>query len=83
MARIRCGLDFRAGHPRFRHSSVLRRCRFELQEVECRLGVYLPIAGRQDKNNNIGDPFQPGSGTANGNYSTDIQLLALSLAYKF
>jgi long-chain fatty acid transport protein len=35
------------------------------------------------KNNTIGDPFRPGSGTANGRYSTDIQLLALSLAYKF
>jgi long-chain fatty acid transport protein len=41
------------------------------------------LQDERTKNNNIGDPFQPGSGTANGKYSTDIQLLALSLAYKF
>lgn len=35
------------------------------------------------KNNNIGDPFSPGTGTANGKYSTDIHLLAASLAYRF
>lgn len=37
----------------------------------------------RSKNNGLGDPFQPGSGTANGKYSTDIHLLALSVAYKF
>jgi long-chain fatty acid transport protein len=37
----------------------------------------------RNKNNAIGDPFNPGTGTANGKYSTDIHLIAASLAYKF
>jgi long-chain fatty acid transport protein len=35
------------------------------------------------KNNTIGDPFSPGTGTANGRYSTDMQMLAISLGYRF
>jgi long-chain fatty acid transport protein len=35
------------------------------------------------KNNSLGDPVSPGTGTANGKYSTDIQLVAASLAYRF
>ncbi len=35
------------------------------------------------KNNAIGDPFSPGTGTANGRYSTDMHLFAVSLAYRF
>ena len=35
------------------------------------------------KNNTIGDPFSPGTGTANGRYSADMQMLAISLGYRF
>ncbi len=35
------------------------------------------------KNNSLGDPLNPGTGTANGKYSTDIHLLAASLSYRF
>jgi long-chain fatty acid transport protein len=37
----------------------------------------------RSKNNVIGDPLSPGTGTANGKYSTDIHLLAASLTYRF
>ncbi len=35
------------------------------------------------KNNSLGDPLSPGTGTVNGEYSTDIHLIAASLTYRF
>jgi long-chain fatty acid transport protein len=53
------------------------------RKLNVALAYAYQLQNARTKNNNIGDPFQPGSGTANGKYSTNIQLVALSLAYKF
>jgi long-chain fatty acid transport protein len=54
-----------------------------LNKFSLDLAYAYQLQGDRTKDNSIGDPFQPGSGTANGKYLSDIHLIAASLKYKF